>query len=173
MEEAQALSIGSVAAVKLPEGWTYERSRERLKGISPDAGATLAFTVAPGTSREAVRSAIYALFADLSITGVIDAAIDLDQPHAELPSGELVVQAWQVEKPKRGKSVQKEDPTMSGEAGALLVGVTRVSDADTVVGVGFLLRSAPTAHAHALKGSLTSLRAATATATAIAGGEGS
>lgn len=169
VEEAKPLPIGPGATVQLPVGWVYTQAGERLTGASEDGGAILSFAVAPGPSDEAIRSVFYALQAELGITGVVDAAFDLDTPQANLPAGELVVQAWQVEKPKRGKSAQKEDPTMGGAPGALLVGVTRVTQAQVVVGVGFLLRSAPTEHAKALKDSLTSIR----TVTAPAAGEGS
>jgi hypothetical protein len=151
--------LHTLAELQLPAGWDYSRTDERLTTVAPDGGALISFAVTQRDSKEALWSAIYGLLAEQEITGVVDQAVDLDQPMARWPAGSLEVQAWQIEKPKRGQTKQKEDPRRHDQPGALLLGVTRMGNGQAVVGIGFLLRSAPTAHAATIKDAMITMRA--------------
>ncbi len=149
----QNVAFGS-ASVELPARWIYARSDGSLLSKSPDGGATLAFTVStngeddwwPGFER---------LFSQLGITGVDRTAVNFGQPAARWPAGVLEVEVWQVE--RTSASPQQEDPSLRGEPGALLMGVTRFGEGSAVISLGFLLRRASTSLAAPIKGAMTTI----------------
>jgi len=151
------VAFGS-ASVELPPNWIYAHGDGALVSESPQAGATLAFTVSTGGEQD-FWPAFERLFARLGITGVERAAVDFAEPAARWPAGVLEVEIWQVE--RTSAAAQKEDPRLKGEPGALLMGVTRLDEGSAVIALGFLLRRASTDLAAPIKGAMTTIGAVT------------
>ncbi len=150
-ERDAAVAFGP-ASVELPPKWIYARDDGSLVSESPDGGATLAFTVSTG-GEEDWWPVFEQLFARLGITGVQRAAVDFEKPAARWPAGVLEVEVWQVE--RTSATAQQEDPSLKGEPGALLMGVTRFGEGSAVIALGFLLRNASTDLAAPIKGAMT------------------
>jgi hypothetical protein len=155
-EECRAKRDESVAfgaaSVELPHDWIYARGDGSLVSKSPDGGATLAFTISTGGEAD-WWPAFEQLFTQLGITGVQRAAVDFEEPTARWPAGVLEVEVWQVE--KTSATAQQEDPSLKGEPGALLMGVTRFGEGSAVIALGFLLRSASADLAAPINGAMT------------------
>jgi hypothetical protein len=150
--------VFGAASVELPPNWIYSRADGSLVSESPDGGATLAFTVSTG-GEAAWWPAFERLFSRLGITGVEKAAVDFEEPTARWPAGVLEVELWQVE--TTSATAQKEDPSLQGEPGALLMGVTRFGEDNAVIALGFLLRSASAELAAPIKGAMTTIEPVT------------
>lgn len=157
-DRATTVPVGQRATVHPPTGWYFAQGNDLVLATAPQGGALVAFRMVPGQASGEKLAALRGLLTELGVAGVSPDVPLFEAPEASWAAGPLDVSVWQVEKPKQGRSAQQSDPTLGGYPGALLVSAVELDRGETLLGVGFLLRSAPTSLVGPIREAITSVR---------------
>jgi hypothetical protein len=153
--DTSRMAIGK-ASVKPPKGWTYARETTASVAVAPGNDGFLVFTTALAETPDAELAAVNAMLALLAISDVKPTLLKtrLKTPQSTLTTGEQTpVKLWEIDRENHGGV----DPKKDGHPGAALVAITHLADM-TVVGVGFVPKTAPPTNVAAMLDAIKSLR---------------